>query len=397
MTNNKVKKIEVAPLFNRTFGAIIDFVLTLLVGLGIFLGLSNIMMNTKWVKSFKEDYNSVIVNSGIMKYDSKNQVVPYVLDTYEEYEEKFYSFYKDYLPTLRDNTQEIDKYWYNVFIYGQDDILNRYSDKELSNRYELVLAIGKSYFGYRKDGEGNPITSEFALPIQYENDPANKDNITKLVKKKLVSYYYVSDSEIENDPIAKEYKYIYFYSLSELTSLPRPTKDYQNFALYGTTLPLALGLTLGILIFFFIIPMCFKNGETIGKLVMHTCLVNKLGYQYRRIQLVPRFIFMALSVLLIIYFVGINLITVGILSALLLASFITMILTKDHKAIHDFIAGTLVIDKRNSTWFKDINEEERYQKQVDDYEERHKKELAVEDRTNIIYSNPHSNDNKTPQ
>ena len=217
------------------------------------------------------------------------------------------------------------------------------------------------------------------------------------MKKKLVSYYYVSDSEVENDPITKEYKYIYFYGLSELTSLPRLTKDYSNYALYGTTLPLAIGLVLGILVFFFIIPLCFKNGESIGKLIMHTCLVNKLGYQYKRIQLVPRFIFIALITLLVIYFVGINLISVGILSAALLASFIVMVATKDHKAIHDFIAGTLVVDKRSSTWFKDINEEEKYQKQVDEYEEKYNKELSVEDRTNVIYSNPHNHDNNNPQ
>ena len=40
--NNRVRKIVKAPLFNRTFGAVIDLVLTIFVGAGIFLGIFKI-------------------------------------------------------------------------------------------------------------------------------------------------------------------------------------------------------------------------------------------------------------------------------------------------------------------------------------------------------------------
>ena len=47
---SKVKNIVPAPLFQRTFAAVIDLVLVILIGAGVFLGFSNLASNFSAVK-----------------------------------------------------------------------------------------------------------------------------------------------------------------------------------------------------------------------------------------------------------------------------------------------------------------------------------------------------------
>ena len=40
------------------------------------------------------------------------------------------------------------------------------------------------------------------------------------------------------------------------------------------------------------------------------------------------------------------------------------IFTKDHRALHDFISGTIVYDKRSSTIFLNVDEEEEFNRAI---------------------------------
>ena len=60
---------------------------------------------------------------------------------------------------------------------------------------------------------------------------------------------------------------------------------------------------------------------------------------------------------MVLYFVvGINLISLGILTFIALVSYTLTVFTKDHKAIHDYVAGTLVVDKVKSEIYKNYDE-----------------------------------------
>ena len=85
---SKVKNIVPAPLFQRTFAAVIDLVLVILIGAGIFLGFSNIASNLNGVKAYINDYNQEIVDSGLMKLE-KNELVPYEYVSYENYQQLY--------------------------------------------------------------------------------------------------------------------------------------------------------------------------------------------------------------------------------------------------------------------------------------------------------------------
>lgn len=386
--NNRVKKIVKAPLFSRTFGAVIDLVITIFVGAGIFLGISNIASNINWIKAYKDDYNQTVVDSGLMQMKNK-ELAQYEYTSYEEYQTLFYNFYHGFYANETQNNYDV--YWFNVFIYGQDDALKQFEEKDLAARPALVRNIGKTYFTYRLDENSEPLFNEFALPVASENGTIAIDDTTK---KQLKNYFYVSDEEAESNLQASQYKFIYYYALADLTSLSKLQNDYNRFALFSTTLPLVIAIFITFMIFYFVIPLFFKNGETIGKKVMHTCLVNKIGYQYSRLQLIPRFLFPTFLIMAVVFLMGFSMWSLLIVSASILISYLFVVFSKDNKALHDLFAGTLVIDARESTWFKNINEEEQIQKDVDTYVESVKNNQEPLNDDSIIYTNPHFKDKK---
>ena len=384
---SKVKNIVPAPLFQRTFAAIIDLVLAILIGAGVFLGFSNIASNFSGVKAYINDYNSEIVSSGLMELKN-NELVPFEYVSYENYQDIFFKFYNEYYH--EQTKKDYDVYWFNVFIYGQKDELNKYTEKELNDRPALMKVVGSSLFTYAKEGNETKY-NQFAIPRASEN---GTKQLTDYEKTELRQYFYISDAEAKENEKATTYRYVYYYALADITSLSKLQNDYNKYALYGVTLPLVVAIIVTIVIFYFVIPLIFKNGETIGKKVMHVCLVNKLGYQYKRIQLLPRVLFPMLLTIIIVFFAGFSIWAFIGVSVVLLISFVFTIFTKDNKALHDYFAGTLVIDAKQSTWFKDINEEEKAEKDVASYVEQVQANNDALTERNIIYTNPHFKDKK---
>ena len=125
---------------------------------------------------------------------------------------------------------------------------------------------------------------------------------------------------------------------------------------------------------------------------MHTCLVNKLGYQYSRLQLIPRFLFPTFLIIAVIFITGFSIWSLLITSVAFLASYIFAIFSKNNRAFHDIFAGTLVVDARESTWFKNAEEEEKTQREIDEYVESVRSSDINASNDNIIYTNPHFKD-----
>ena len=119
------------------------------------------------------------------------------------------------------------------------------------------------------------------------------------------------------------------------------------------------------IIFFFVLPMIFKRGETIGKLIFHLGLANKLGYKHSRLQLIPRTFFLVAVVVVLALVIGINLWFLGIVTFLALVSYGLAIFTKDHKAIHDYIAGTIVVDKVHSEIYDNATQEDKVKSEIE--------------------------------
>ena len=62
--------------------------------------------------------------------------------------------------------------------------------------------------------------------------------------------------------------------------------------------------------------------------------------------------------------IGINLWFLGIVTFLALASYGLAIFTKEHKAIHDYIAGTIVVDKVHSEIYDNATQEDKVKSEI---------------------------------
>ena len=225
-----------------------------------------------------------------------------------------------------------------------------------------MTSTGNALFSYKLDSDNKPIYNELAIPTCQQNDPEKE--ISEEDKAALVKYFYIADENNKDNETC-----YYHIAALDLSGRPFVSKAYDKWYEHYYNLPIIFTFSFSMLIFFFIIPICFKNGETIGKLIFHLGLVNKLGYRYNRLQLIPRFLFeMAVIVLLYVFLVVFYSALawfMGIVTFLGLASYGLAIFTKDHKAIHDYVAGTIVIDKVHSEIFDNANHEARVKEEIE--------------------------------
>ena len=113
-------------------------------------------------------------------------------------------------------------------------------------------------------------------------------------------------------------------------------------------------LIVSFLVFMFIVPVSFPNGETLGMLVTKLILLNKTGYRISRWQTAARQLFFFVELALSIISIGI----LGVVCILIL------VFAKDNKCFHDKFAGTRLVDKDRSIWFNNKAEEQVYRETV---------------------------------
>lgn len=365
MENKPVSNIVNAKLFPRFLAAILDFVFTAFIAAGLFALSSVITPHISSIKQYKDEYNSLLVDSGLYSYSSNKDSLDVIThDNVEDYQEQFYTFYHEFYSTKIKDSKARNAYWFNVHIYGLEDVKNIYKDEHLSPD-SYFIKYGRELFTYQLDSEENPLLDELALPIAYHNDPSNKDHISESEKTKLLSYFYKSDSDRKDlDKGDVSSLSIMYFATVDLASLSQVQNAYSDYVLFSQTLPLAISIFVSALAFYFIIPLIMKNGETIGKKITGICLVNKLGYQYRRSQQIMRMGPTLIYYVLIVLYLGFSLLGISVFALTIFASYLCAIFSKNHLAFHDYFAGTIVVDKKRSTWFKNAVVEADVQNEV---------------------------------
>lgn len=372
------KKIVSANLFSRTVAFIVDLVFTAFVA-GLLLSLlQQVFIQLPNVKSLQQTYASYYQESELFDIDDEheNTFVIWEFDNYKDYENKILNYYTDYKVNKCPEKYRSDvytTYWYNVHIYGLNDGLNLYSQEDLSARAKFVTEKGPALFEYQLDSNNEPLYNEIATPKSDASDEA------------LLGYYYLSDDNNKDNE-----KYVYLIAAQDLFATPYFSSTLENMQLWVNYIPLLISAILSSLIFLFVIPMFTKYGRTLGKMMFGLALVNKLGYDIKKTQLLPRFFFNVL-VFVFAFFVcqliGHVLMTFMLFATLYtLVSYCLVLFTKDHKAIHDYFALTQVIDAKQSIWYKDANEEAKVDASI---KASTKTTLETElEGKNLLYVNP---------
>lgn len=146
---------------------------------------------------------------------------------------------------------------------------------------------------------------------------------------------------------------------------------------YGMMLSLSLvitslGILLAVLIWEFLIPLGLGNGQTLGKKIFGLCLVRQDGVQVNNLQLFTRMILgkytigimIPVFILLMTFWGVMGISGTLILLALLLAQSVCLIVTRNNQALHDMLAGTVVVDMASQTIFRTTEDLIAHQKRL---------------------------------
>lgn len=114
---------------------------------------------------------------------------------------------------------------------------------------------------------------------------------------------------------------------------------------------------LSTLIFELIIPLCAKNGKTIGKLITHLAIVGSDGFKVKKKNIVIRYF------AYLIINIGLGILSYGII---LMFSFMISCLNYRGMSIHDYISSTIIVDDLNYMIYKDENEQNLLEVKLDE-------------------------------
>jgi uncharacterized RDD family membrane protein YckC len=112
---------------------------------------------------------------------------------------------------------------------------------------------------------------------------------------------------------------------------------------------------------FLLIPLCFKNGQTLGKFAMGLVVVTQDGYSIKWWQRLVRPLLMTLIGGILVISPS-TLINFAVWALMMLVDYIVMAASKngDNIALHDKIAHTVVVISKTSVWFASPDAEEDY-------------------------------------
>lgn len=140
-------------------------------------------------------------------------------------------------------------------------------------------------------------------------------------------------------------------------------------------------LLLSHVVFEFVLPLCFKNGQTVGKKVFSLGVVFNNSVRLTNFALFVRSIlgkytietmFPVLLVMLVIYG-QMGLLAIILVAALLILQIVLLIVTKNNCFIHDILANTVVVDMQSQMVFDTMGELISFK------EELHQEEVAKKD------------------
>lgn len=274
-------------------------------------------------------------------YEGGNVDTNYVLSHLQYYFCNFLTGENIEIPAVADpNSFDIDgshlrnKYYNETTTVGEKSGLPK--DIYTVSFVKDTILEGKDYLEVAEDG------------ILRIKEGTKVDNIKSFIKEKI------DDSTLN---LYSQRCYLDPYSKREILSL------VSVFVSYGIAFSFV----------YLLFPMVLRNGMTLGKLSTGLCLVNKLGYKVTRPQVLLRFICFFVEISLFTFIIGIHWFTsMATLGVGIVALLIATLISKQKRSLHDFLAGTMVIDHNKSVFFKDANDEAMYEEDMN----KHLKEYS---------------------
>ena len=147
--------------------------------------------------------------------------------------------------------------------------------------------------------------------------------------------------------------------------------DY-NMMISLSLMIISLGILLALVLWEFLMPLWLGHGRTLGKKIFGLCLVRSDGVQMNTMQLFTRSILGKYSIetmipvliALMIFWGTMGVMGTAVLAALAVGQALSIVLTKSRSAIHDLLAGTVVVDYASQTIFPTTEDLIEHQKRM---------------------------------
>ncbi len=228
------------------------------------------------------------------------------------------------------------------------------------------LYLHKNGMNVRLDNaydENKTVEENYDLPITayYTRDSRCVENnmMASYEKAKLDSGYYVqADSGLVKKSGVSDEKLKSFYQAEYENALTFLRKDpayvqavNKTFAI--TVYSMLISFLISAAVFYFVIPLARKNGETLGQIICKICLVDARNVgRAKKMQVVLRSLVVVVLNFLIPFWIFILAGSVTLFTVLV--SFAVMCLTKYNRGVQDFLSQTQVVSKFESFRWKDL-------------------------------------------
>ncbi len=222
------------------------------------------------------------------------------------------------------------------------------------------------------------IAALLSVALQYDK---TNDELKSYYTEYEIQYGVDFDATQEElNELTEEQRANYDAAVKAFTKDARVLKVYQK-AFFLSLVIVSIGLLLAIVAVHFIIPLFFKNGQTLGKKIFGVAIMRSNCVKVSNPVLFIRAVFglyaietmFPIALIMMLYFGLLG--SVGAITVLLLCALQigVLIATKHHAAIHDLLTDTVVVDVASQRIFQ-TQEEMLTFKQAEHAEETAKKE-----------------------
>ena len=382
VTKSKISKYEPAPIAKRLFAGIMDgvvFIFTFLaLALWAFTPIADATMNYNGTADVGKRYQlGTHLYLPLKTNDDGNVVVVDIKDSTGNYND----YYK--VAMLYDYNAEPSFYINRIYYYYHNFKCNVDIELPSNDTYDPI----EDHFAspeYDKEINGvlpvNLYTdawfSENVLRVNNEDSyfliDSSKDNYLESisVKEGADSAAVIKYLKNEAYEATKDFYYSDFYQAIE-----KYIEGVQYF-IFLTPFALSYG------IYFILIPLLMKDGQTLGKKTMNIAVISIDGYAAKKRQILFREILLFIVIGVLGVVVGIGLTSLAVIAVGVVLLFIGTLIPKNKRSIFDYAAFTIVIDSLHSVWFKTKEEEGRHERELEDNMAKYKK--YVPDNPNLI-------------
>lgn len=238
-----------------------------------------------------------------------------------------------------------------IYDLQKASLLKRFSAYLIDMILMIILITGFAWAISEFIGFANYTTELEAIIDTYEQEFGLKFDISNEEYEKMTDaekeYFNNSYNQVIKD---ERYSYLttmVFYSLITIVSI---------------------SLFLSHLVLEFIVPICFKNGQTVGKKIFSIAVMRVDGIRVSPVVMFMRAILgkytvetmiPTIIVIMMIFGVG-SLVTLAVLVLIFLFQIILVIATKTNSFIHDVLSSTVVVDLQSQMIFDSLEAKNEY-------------------------------------